>query len=52
MNDDFAGDKSFMYGKSTANQRIEAWLGRLRQGCAEWWITFFKEILVCIVMMI
>jgi len=38
MNDDFAGDKSFMYGKSTANQRIEAWWGRLRQGCAEWWI--------------
>ena len=44
MNDDFPGDKSFMYGKSTANQRIEAWWGRLRQGCAEWWITFFKDV--------
>lgn len=44
MNDDFQGDKSFMYGKSMANQRIEAWWGRLRQGCAEWWITFFKDL--------
>lgn len=42
MNDDFAGDKSFMYRKSATNQRIEALWGRLRQGCAEWWITFFK----------
>ncbi|XP_022780830.1 uncharacterized protein LOC111322059, partial [Stylophora pistillata] len=47
INDDFAGDKSFMYGKSTANQRIEAWWGRLRQGCAEWWITFFKDLRDC-----
>ena len=44
MNDDFQGDKSFMYGKSTANQRIEASWGRLRQGCAEWWITYFKDL--------
>ena len=44
MNDDFAGDKSFMYGKSTANQRIEAWWRRLRQGRAEWWITFVKDL--------
>ena len=42
-NDDFSGDKSFMYGKSTSNQRIEAWWGRLRQGCADWWIEFFKD---------
>ena len=41
INDDLAGDKSFVYGKSTANRRIEAWWRRLRQGCAEWWITFF-----------
>ena len=40
--DDFSGAKSFMYGKSTTNQRIEAWWGRLRQGCADWWIEFFK----------
>lgn len=43
-NDDFSGEKSFMYGKSTSNQRIEAWWGRLRQGCAEWWIEFFKNL--------
>lgn len=44
MNDDFSGDKSFMFGKSTSNQRIEAWWGRLRQGCADWWIEFFKDL--------
>ena len=42
--DDFAGEKRFMFGKSTSNQRIEAWWGRLRQGCAEWWIQFFKDL--------
>jgi len=41
---DFAGEKSFMFGKSTSNQRIEAWWGCLRQGCAEWWIQFFKDL--------
>lgn len=41
---DFAGEKSFMFGKSTSNQRIEAWWGRLRQGCAEWWIECFKDL--------
>ena len=44
INDDFAGDKSFMYGKSTANQRVEAWWGRLRQGCAEWLVAFFTDL--------
>ena len=44
MNDDFSGDKIFMFGKSTSNQRIEAWWGRLRQGCADWWIEFFKDL--------
>ena len=43
-NDDFSGEKSFMYGKSTSNQRIEAWWGSLRQGCADWWIEFFKNL--------
>lgn len=27
--DGFSGNKSFMYGRSTSNQRIEAWWGRL-----------------------
>ena len=43
-NDDFSGEKSFIYGKSTSNQRIEAWWGRLRQGCADWWIEYFKNL--------
>ena len=42
--DVFAGEKSFMYGKSVANQRIEAWWGQLRRGCADWWITYFKDL--------
>ena len=42
--DDFSGEKSFIYGRSTANQRIEAWWGRLRQGCADWWIEYFKNL--------
>lgn len=33
-----------MFGKSTSNQRIETWWGRLQQGCAEWWIQFFKDL--------
>ena len=37
-------EKSFIYGKSTSNQRIEAWWGRLRQGCADWWIEYFKNL--------
>ena len=41
--DAFAGDKSFMYGRSVSNQRIEAWWGQLRRGCAEWWIEYFKN---------
>ena len=41
--DAFAGDKSFMYGRSVSNQRIEAWWGQLRRGCAEWWIEYFKH---------
>ena len=40
--DDFARDKSFMYGRSTSDQRIEAWWGLLRKGCTDWWIRFLK----------
>lgn len=40
---EMAGDKSFLYGRSTSNQRIEAWWGILRRGCADWWIGFFKD---------
>lgn len=42
-NDAMAGEKSFLYGKSVTNQRIEVWWGILRKGCADWWIRFFKD---------
>lgn len=42
--DSFAGDKSFMYGKSVSNQRIEAWWSQLRQSCTEFWINHFKDL--------
>ena len=42
--DSFAGDKSFMYGKSTSNQRIEAWWSQLRKSNANWWIEYFKDL--------
>ena len=42
--DGLAGHKSFMYGKSTSNQRIEAWWGQLRKNCAQWWMDHFKTL--------
>jgi hypothetical protein len=42
--DSFAGYKSFMYGRSVANQRIEAWWSQLRRKCAGWWINHFKDL--------
>lgn len=42
--DSFAGDKSFLYGRSISNQRIEAWWSQLRKGCANWWIDHFKSL--------
>ena len=41
--DGMAGVKSFLYGKSTANQRIEAWWSILRRTNSNWWINFFKD---------
>lgn len=42
--DDLAGFKSFMYGTSVANQRIEAWWAYLRRSSTTWWINMFKEL--------
>ena len=33
-----------MYGKSTSNQRIEAWWGILRRQGGEYWISLFKDL--------
>ena len=43
-NDSLSGTKSFMLGKSTSNQRIEAWWGQLRRNCTEWWMNHFKNL--------
>ena len=35
---------SFMYGKSTSNQRIEAWWSYLRRYFLQWWMNKFKDL--------
>ena len=47
--DAFRGNKSFLYGKSVSNQRIEGWWAFLRKSESYWWISFFK---VCLMMTI
>ena len=42
--DSMAGEKSFLYGRSVSNQRIEAWRGQLRRGASDWWISHFKDL--------
>ena len=42
--DEWSGDRSVIQGKSTANQRIEAFWSKLKQGCGGWWINFFKDL--------
>lgn len=44
--DSWAGMKSFLYGKSISNQRIEAWWWLLRKGASDWWIEHFKDLRV------
>ena len=41
--DSFAGEKSFMYGTSTSNQRIESWWSQLRKSNSDWWMEFFRN---------
>lgn len=42
--DAFGGEKSFLYGKSVSNQRIEGWWAFLRKSESDWWISFFKDL--------
>ncbi|KAJ7371621.1 hypothetical protein OS493_024298 [Desmophyllum pertusum] len=42
--DSMAGEKSFLYGRSVSNQRIEAWWSFLRKNDTDWWINFFKDL--------
>ena len=39
-----AGEKSFLYGRSVSNQRIEAWWSFLCKNDTDWWINFFKDL--------
>lgn len=41
--DDFAAEKSFVYGRSVSNQRIEAWWSFLKRHATNWWINVFKD---------
>ena len=43
--DAFSGVRSFRYGSSTANQRIEAWWSILRRSRTNWWINYFKDMI-------
>ena len=42
--DSFAKEKSFVYGKSAANQRIESWWSFQRRWGINWWINYFKDL--------
>ncbi|XP_019206659.1 uncharacterized protein LOC109196682 [Oreochromis niloticus] len=42
--DDRAGDRSYVTGASTANQRIESWWGVMRKEGIETWITLLGEL--------
>ncbi|KAE8577806.1 hypothetical protein XENTR_v10023069 [Xenopus tropicalis] len=42
--DNYAGERSFMYGRSTANQRIEGWWSILRKQNVQFWINLFQTI--------
>ena len=43
--DYFAGVNSFIRGKSSSNQRIEAWWGILRKQCVNYWMNLFKDMI-------
>lgn len=42
--DDFSAEKSFLYGSSNHNQRIEWFWGLLRKECTQFWIDLFRSI--------
>lgn len=42
--DSFRRYKSFLYGRSTANQRIEAWWGQLKRASTNFWINLFRAL--------
>ena len=43
-NDEFAGDRSFRYGASHHNQRIESWWAFLRKHWTQFWMSHFLQL--------
>ncbi len=43
--DSLSGIKSFMYGKSTSNQRIERFWGHVGRSCADFYRNLFKDLM-------
>ena len=43
VNDSSCGQRSFLFGPSTSNQRIEAWWSIFKRNRCIWWINFFKD---------
>ena len=41
--DTFSGEKSFRYGSSINNQRIESWWSFFHKHRSDWWINLFKD---------
>ena len=39
-----AGEKSFQYGRSVSNQRIESWWSYLKKDTLEVWVNYFKDL--------
>ncbi|KAK3090635.1 hypothetical protein FSP39_013299 [Pinctada imbricata] len=42
--DEYAGERSFLYGKSINNQRIESMWGMIRRQGIQFWINFFQDL--------
>ncbi|XP_062873125.1 uncharacterized protein LOC134334643 [Trichomycterus rosablanca] len=42
--DPYAGERSFIYGCSMANQRIESWWGILRKQSGQFWMDIFQTL--------
>ena len=36
--------KRFIQGKSSGNQRAEAWWSKFREGGGGWWVNLFKDL--------
>lgn len=42
--DVFSGEKSFLYGRSVSNQRIECWWSQFRKTETNWWRRYFRQL--------